>query len=267
MLATKSVAAWWSKTADEISRLGEEDGSILLLPVGSIEQHGKHLPVATDTLLVEAVATAAAEEVPDDLPILVAPPCWAGYSPHHLSFGGTFTLKAPTMQSLLSELADSALGNGFDALMFVNGHGGNIPHIGVVTSTVGERHPEAEILGVTYFQLAEPFVDEIRESEVGGMSHGGEFETSLMLHFYPELVRTGRFDAEPLDEPYDQGLDDMFQGGPLGIYRRFEAYSDSGAIGAPELASAEKGEELATGLITSLGSIITEIHERHRTDG
>lgn len=264
MFNTSSAAAWWSKPADEIVAIGDRDGSILLVPVGSIEQHGYHLPVATDTILVDAVTHAAAEAVVDELPVLVAPPVWSGYSPHHLAFGGTFTLEFETALSVLEELADAALENDFDALVFVNGHGGNIPLIGAVTSTVGRRHPAVEVLGLTYFQLAEPFVDDVRESEVGGMGHGGEFETSLMLHFRPELVREDRLDGEPLDEPYEQGLKDLFAGGPLGVYRPFEAYSESGAIGNPELASAAKGAELAAGLTASMASLLREIHERNR---
>lgn len=264
MFDTQSAAAWWSKPAHEIAEIADRDGSILLIPVGSIEQHGYHLPVATDTLLVDAVVRAAAEEVSGDLPVLVAPPVWSGYSPHHLAFGGTFTLEFDTLLSALEELADSALDNGFDALAFVNGHGGNISLISGVTTTVGREHPETEVLGLTYFQLAEPFVDDVRESELGGMGHGGEFETSLMLHFHPETVRTDRLEGELLDEPYDQGLKDLFAGGPLGVYRPFDEYSESGAIGAPELASADKGRELAGGIISSLATLLHDIHERNR---
>lgn len=268
MFDTPSAAAWWSKPADAIADIGDRDGSVLLVPVGSIEQHGYHLPVATDTILVDAVTNAAAEEVVDELPVLVAPPVWLGYSPHHLAFGGTFTLEFGTLLSVLEELADAALENGFDALLFVNGHGGNIPLIGAVTSIVGRAHPAVEVLGLTYFQLAEPFVDDVRESEVGGMGHGGELETSLMLHFHPEFVDTDRLEGELLDEPYEQGLKDMFASGPLGVYRPFEEYSESGAIGSPDRASAEKGQELAEGITASLAALIHEIHERNRnTEG
>lgn len=265
MLDRLSATSWWSKPASEISRIGDRDGSILLLPVGSIEQHGHHLPVATDTVLVESITRTAADAVAEAVPVLVAPPVWSGYSPHHLAFGGTFTLEFDTLMSVLEELADAALDNGFDALVFINGHGGNVPLIGGVTSTVGTTHPEAEILGLTYFTLAEPFVDDLRDSELGGMAHGGEFETSLMLHFCPELVRTDRLEGEMLDEPYEQGLKDLFASGPLGVYRPFEAYSESGAIGSPEQASAEKGQELAEGITTSLATLLREIHDRNQS--
>lgn len=267
MFGEPSRASWWSRTAEEIREVAQRDGSVLVLPVGSIEQHGRHLPVATDTILVDSVARLAADRVEADLPLLVAPPVWSGYSPHHLAFGGTLTLDFETLLAVLEELADSALENGFDALLLLNGHGGNMALVSGATSLIGRTHPESEVLGLTYFQLAQEFVDDIRESEPGGMAHGGEFETSLMLHLLPELVHEDRVGGEPLDEPYDLGLADLFEGGPLTVYRPFEVYSETGGIGRPELASAEKGRRLADRLAEELASLLTDIHRRNRTDG
>lgn len=265
MFDTPSAASWWSRTAAEIAALADRDGSVLVLPIGSIEQHGPHLPVATDTILVEAVARAAAQRVDDELPLLVAPPVWSGYSPHHLSFGGTLTLEFETLLHVLEEVAASALDNGFDALLLLNGHGGNAALVDGATATVGRAHPDAEVLGLTYFRLAAPLVDDVRDSDPGGMAHGGEFETSLLLHFRPELVREAAVEGEPLEEPYELAHDDMFAGGPLSVYRPFEAYSAAGAIGAPELASAEKGRELADFLAQELASLLRDVHRRNRT--
>jgi creatinine amidohydrolase len=83
-------AAWASQPYGDVVELAERDGSLLVVPVGSLEQHGYHLPVATDTLLVDAVANDAAEAT--DAPVLVSPPVWTGLSPHHLPFGGTPSL-------------------------------------------------------------------------------------------------------------------------------------------------------------------------------
>ncbi|WP_436912211.1 creatininase family protein [Halosimplex marinum] len=257
-------SAWAGRTAPEIVETADADGSVLVLPIGSIEQHGHHLPVATDTILADAVAQEGVERVADDVPILCAPPFWAGYSPHHLAFGGTLTLEFETMREAVEDVADAALSNGFDALVLVNGHGGNKPLVGAATSTVGADHPEAEVLGLTYFDLAEGFVDEVRDSETGGMSHGGEFETSLMLHLRPDLVREDAMDAPNLDEPYDRGLQDLFGGGAVSVYRGFDEYSETGAIGAPSDASAEKGERLFDRLGDELGSLLREVHANNR---
>lgn len=257
--------SWAGKTYAEIVEIAEQPGAILIVPVGSIEQHGHHLPVATDTILVDAMANLGADRVSDDLPVLVLPPVWSGFSPHHLSFGGTLTLDFQTLQTMLEELAHAALENGFDALLFLNGHGGNGPLISGTASTVGVDHPEHDVLGLTYFQLATSFINEIRESETGGMSHGGEFETSLMMYLQPELVREDKMTAPYLDEPYEHGVKDLVEGGSLAVYRPFTDYSETGAIGAPEWASSEKGERIYNKLGDELEALLIEIHEQNRS--
>lgn len=259
-----SDTAWADKTYREIQSIGEQDGSVLVVPVGSIEQHGHHLPTATDTVLVDAIAELGTLRVTDSVPILKTPPFWSGFSPHHMSFGGTITLDFEVLLKALENIADSALENGFDALLLLNGHGGNKSLISTAVSTIGEEHGDVEVLGLTYFELASAFIDEVRESDLGGMSHGGEFETSLMLHVRPELVEEDDLDAPMLDEPYDLGAKDLLESGPLGVYRGFEEYSATGAIGAPELATAEKGEKIYELLGDELEELLFEIYENTR---
>ncbi|MEF8884585.1 MAG: creatininase family protein [Haloarculaceae archaeon] len=256
--------SWAAKTAGEIGALGDADGSVAVVPVGSVEQHGDHLPVATDTILAEAVAAHGAERVADDVPILVTPPVWAGNSPHHVAFGGTISVGVHGLLDLLERVAGSVLDNGFDALLFVNGHGGNRATVGDAVSTVGAARPDAQVLGVTYFELADSFVHDVRESDAGGMAHAGEFETSLLLHLRPALVDEDAMDADPMDEPYERAAGDMFDEGPLAVYRSFEEYSASGAVGDPQLASAEKGERIFESLGDELESLLRGIHERNR---
>lgn len=257
-------AAWAGRTAPEIREIAEQDGSVLVVPVGSVEQHGNHMPVATDTILVDAVAHHGAERVVDELPILVSPSVWSGYSPHHMPFGGTITLEYDDLLDVLEDIADSALDNGFDSLLLLNGHGGNASLVSSATSTIGTQHPEVEVLGVTYFQLAAAFIDDIRETELGGMGHAGEFETSLMMHLRPELVDEDRMEGTNMDEPYPQGGKDLVAGGPLSVYRGFTEYSETGAIGDPTVSSAEKGERILELLTEEMESILTRMHERNR---
>lgn len=258
------AAEWAGKTYSEIADVGERDGSILVVPVGSVEQHGHHLPVATDTILVDAVADLGVDRLDDDVPILRTPPVWSGFSPHHMAFGGTVTLEFDVMMDVLENVAESALDNGFDALVLINGHGGNGPLISGAVSTIGQEHPDVEVLGLTYFELAAGFIDEIRESGVGGMSHGGEFETSLMMALRPDLVDEDTIDAPPLEEPYDHGTKDLLEVGPLAVYRGFEEYSHTGAIGEPELATAEKGERIYDLLGEELEELLEDVHEQNR---
>lgn len=262
MLTPKTVSSvsWVGKTRNEIRDVGATPASIVVIPVGSIEQHGNHLPVATDTLLADAVATRGAERAAGA--VLVTPPVWSGFSPHHMSLGGTLTLDLDHLLGLLEDVAESALDNGFDGVCFVNGHGGNASIVNSAVSTVGQTHPAVEVTGLAYFELAKPFIDEVRESDTGGMAHGGEFETSLMLHLCPELVQSENNDAEYLDEPYERGTKDLLAGGPVSTYRPFAEYSSSGAIGDPSLASTEKGAELFDRLADEFADVLQNMAEQ-----
>lgn len=254
--------AWATRPYGEVVDLAERDGSVLVVPVGSLEQHGHHLPVATDTLLADAVAHEAASRA--EAPLLVTPPVWTGLSPHHMPFGGTVSLQRADLETLLEGVADAALENDFDALLFLNGHGGNAALVEAVRASVGADHPGVEVSSLTYFALAEGFADEIRDSGVGGAGHGGEFETALMLHLYPDLVDQERAAGTTMDEHYDLARQDLFVGGPLAVYREFTEYSDSGAIGDPDLATGEKGAELFTRLADELAALFEEIHGHNR---
>lgn len=259
-----TAASWAGKPYREITAIGEADGSIAIVPVGSLEQHGHHMPVATDTILVDAVAQLGAERVGDEVPILVTPPVWTGNSPHHMPFGGTISIGVHGLLDILERIAAAILDNGFDALLLLNGHGGNSATIDDAASIIGDSHPVAQVLGVTYFRLAERFIHDVRESETGGMAHAGEFETSLMLHLQPDLVNEDAMDGTSMDESYEHAGSDLFEDGPVSVYRTFTEYSASGAVGDPQLATAEKGERIYERLGDEMAELLSEIHEQNR---
>ncbi|EMA38160.1 creatininase family protein [Halococcus hamelinensis] len=257
------AVSWAAMTYANVLDVAERDGSILVVPTGSLEQHGFHLPTATDSILVNAVAQEGATRTSETVPVVVTPPIWTGRSPHHLSLGGTVSLDTRGLLETLRQVAETALRNGFDALVFLNGHGGNASVVTDAVSEVGTAHPSVEVLGLTYFSLAADVVDGIRDSPTGGVSHGGEFETSLMLHVCPELVREDRITGTRRDEPYDAARQDLFVDGPLAVHREFDEYSDSGAVGDPEQASDSKGRELYDHIAANLGDLLTVIHDQN----
>lgn len=254
---------WAGKTYSEIQEIAKQNGSLLVVPVGSIEQHGHHLPTATDTILVDAIAHRGTEQVVDDVPILITPTIWSGFSPHHLPFGGTITLEFHHLIAIIEDIVESAVENGFDAVLLLNGHGGNASLIKSAVMTIGKKNNDTEILGLTYFQLAESFIDEIRESAPGGMSHGGEFETSLMLHLRPDLVREESIEGTKRERTYDQEGVDLMSGGILSVYKPFNEYSPSGAIGDPKLANAEKGKRIYERLGNELEALLRQMHQEN----
>ncbi len=255
--------AWAGKPYAEIEAIADRDGSILVQPTGSIEQHGPHLPVSTDTICADALAHHGAATVADEVPVLVAPALWAGTSPYHVSFPGRLDVPFTTLVEVYEHLAAAALETGFDVLLLLNGHGGNHNAIGGASKSIGLEHPEVEVAAVTYFGLAAEFVDDVRDSAPGGMNHAGELETSLMLHLRPDLVRTDRVDGTRLDEPYTHAADDMYDRGPLSVHRLEEEYSENGAVGEPAHASAEKGATIFEGLCDEVERLLTELHEEN----
>lgn len=263
--------SWAGKTYPEIRSVGESDGSVLVVPVGSIEQHGPHMPVATDVLLADAVARGGADAASDEgVPVLVTPPVWTGSSDHHLHWGGTISIEVVTMLSVLNQVARSALQNGFDAIFFLNGHGGNSAIVNAATKTVGTEHPDVQVIATTYYFLAEPIAEELRDSRYGGMSHAGEFETSLVLHLAPELVRESEYAVDYREEPkggYDGAFHDFFSHGPLSVYHAADAREGPGTTGDPTAATADKGAAIYEFLVEEVSSLLAEISTNTASNG
>jgi creatinine amidohydrolase len=251
-----SDVSWAGKTYSEIGEIGERDGSIAVVPMGSVEQHGHHMPVGTDTILVDAAAHLGAERVHGEVPVLVTPTEWVGSSPHHMSLGGTITGDYGTLLDLLGQITDCVIDNGFDAVLVVNGHGGNKSLVASVPRIVGPAHyPDVDIRACTYFELPdEETIARIRRSDPGGAGHAGEFETSLMLYLRPDLV-----DESSLEGTTSEG--DMFgEGSPVASYGEFGDVSETGAIGDPEVSSAEAGEQFYEEVGDRLEELLREIH-------
>jgi creatinine amidohydrolase len=230
---------WEELSVPEIETLDRER-TVLLLPLGSVEQHGRHLPVGTDTMLAAAVSVAAAQHLPRRAVVLPSP--WYGLSQHHMRFPGTITLAAATMLALVEDIAASAVAHGFQRLVLVNGHGGNSGLVDVLSSTLGSRfYGRARIAGLTYFQLAGHAIAKLRLSPPGGMGHACEFETALMQHLHPELVSNERAEITYPDPGSAYLSTDLLGDSRVNTYQDFGDLSASGTLGDPSLASPEAG--------------------------
>ena len=183
-------------------------GAIGLLPVGSFEQHGAHLPVGTDTMVAEAVCLAAAARAKAD--VLVGPPVWTGFSPHHLRFGATVSLRSETFANLLRDIVRT-MSEWLPRLVLVNGHGGNR---GPLTTLAIEEG----CLSVNYWELLDgETLRELFPVDLGSIAHAGQAETSLMLALAPGLTRAPFAEFEPIARENDAFLiPDMGASGVLG---------------------------------------------------
>ena len=181
---------WEEATWQEMGAL-DRQRTIVVLPVGSVEQHGHHMPIGTDTILAAAVAVEAAKLSGPKVVVLPSP--WYGLSAHHMHFPGSVTLAADTMIAMVSDIVASVVAHGFRRIAIVNGHGGNAGVINVLASTLGYRfYGKARVVSLSYFALPREEIAAIRESRHGGTGHACEFETSMMLRVRPDLVHQER---------------------------------------------------------------------------
>ncbi|MEI7772206.1 MAG: creatininase family protein, partial [Chloroflexales bacterium] len=166
--------------------------ALVVLPVGATEQHGPHLPVGTDRMIVEHVARAAAAQVAGAIPVVVAPTLPFGSSHHHVPFGGTLSLGTETYYRALVDLAESLIASGFRRIFILNGHGGNSELIQLVARDLALKHP-ATLAAAPYWTIAwDALVAERAHVAAGLPGHAGTFETSLVLALRPDLVREPR---------------------------------------------------------------------------
>jgi creatinine amidohydrolase len=224
-------------TEDVRARGAGVSPQVAVLPVGSFEQHGPYLPLATDTL----VACAVAREIAAAYPVHLLPPVTVACSHEHAAWPGTVSISAVTLHAVVRDIADSLRRSGVDALVVVNGHGGNY----VLGNVVQEASARGERMAL--FPAAEDW--ETARERAGVLTslltdmHAGEIETSILLHAHPEFVRPGY-------ESADFTADDRRHLLTTGM----SAYTESGVIGRPSLGSAEKGKELLASLTEAFGA-------------
>ncbi|EDY61154.1 MULTISPECIES: creatininase family protein [Streptomyces] len=224
-------------TEDVRTRGAGVSTQVAVLPVGSFEQHGPYLPLATDTL----VACAVAREIAAAYPVHLLPPVTMSCSHEHAAWPGTVSISAVTLHSVVQDIAASLRRSGVEALVVVNGHGGNY----VLGNVVQEASARGERMAL--FPAAEDW--ETARTEAGVVTslltdmHAGEIETSILLHTHPESLRPGY-------ETSDFVADDRRHLLTLGM----SGYTDSGVIGRPSLGSAEKGKALLESLAASFGT-------------
>lgn len=229
--------AWNRMSAERLRALATAD-AIVLLPVGSTEQHGPHLPTGVDDFLCSEVCRRVAAQLAPDCPVVVAPTLWCGLADHHVAFGGTFSLSLATYYAVLKDLCRSILNAGFRRIVIVNGHGGNIQ---ALATFIGEltRELNAPIATVTYFMEGCETMRSVLEDQDGVM-HACEAETSMMMALHPALVDGGR-----LGEAHGPKFDIMGSLVPeLKMFRSFAELTPSGVAGDARKASAEKGRQL-----------------------
>lgn len=242
-----------------------ERGKVVLIPIGHTEQHGYHLPLSTDTLIIDAIARGTAAVCPDITTLLPVMPY--GVSTHRQSFAGTLTAGGRAFEDFWVDVIDVLVARGFDRFYLINGHGGNSSFIINAIKYAGERHRRI-FCATAWLYLSGPegvaSLEKYRQSKTGGMGHACELETSFILHLNPSLVHMERAVDEMNFVSTTSYYMDWVEGGALIANPPWDDDTKTGAYGAGSLATAEKGKIWLEAAISEKVSHVQEIHEQHR---
>jgi len=230
----------------------------VVVPLGSCEQHGRHLPLWVDSMQVQAVVDRVEPRLGDRAVFL--PTLWLGSSHHHLDYPGTISVRPSLYAEVVADVTRSILRAGFTRVFFLNGHGGNeLPgHAGLTELIATDDVADAASLAfASWWKVATEALDPARHGlEQPAIAHACEIETSLMLAIHPNLVDT--HEIEPSDPRFAAHAWHCERGGRVSVFHRFHRLTTHGHMGKPEAATAAKGESM---LAAVSDAVVEFIHD------
>ncbi len=247
----------------EIQELADKNG-LVIIPIGACEEHGRHLPVNTDTKMAYEAALEAANIISEKIPVAVLPAVWFGYTVAMLkNWAGTITIKPKVLIDLLYNICQSLIDMGINKILIVNGHGNNPGVLDVVVRSIGDEFKVFPGV-VNIFNLWDrDFVNENRRSKEGGISHAGELETSVILYLSEDLVDMSVADSTDMmasdlkNCPTDFGSSRKKK---LYLSTWYLENSTHGAAGDPTDATRDFGEKIHRMTVDSLVEVIEEFY-------
>ncbi|MBX3435959.1 MAG: creatininase family protein [Planctomycetaceae bacterium] len=226
----------------------------VVVPIAALEQHGPHMPVFTDSLLLGEVVRRTEEQLRDR--VLFTPLMWLGNSEHHIDFAGTLTASPRTYITMLKEIAGNLLTHGFRRILLLNGHGGNIVPSQQALFELRQEHrdrDDLQLFSATYWEAGPPPSDStLVQSRMG---HACEWETSMILHLHPHLVGEIK-QLEPITQEMPFA--------PAHLAWITQDRSTPGYIGDPAAATAAKGERLLDHFTANVVALLEKVFDRAR---
>lgn len=239
---------------------------VVVVPVGSIEQHGPHLPLDVDCVLPRGVALHAAPLVADR--VLVMPTIVHGYTAHVMDFPGTINIHWQNFINMIVDVGKSLAYHGFKKIIFLNGHGSNMPNLDLASRRVN-LETDAETVFCAWWSLLtvdKTFLPKWRESYFpGGCAHACELETSAYLHLDEDNVRKEHMRDVRIainEDKSDFQWLDLFAAGPATVIPWTSSYTSDGTCGAANLATAAKGKVAVEEAAKQLARLIVEFGNR-----
>ncbi len=233
------------------------DTTLLVLPTAAIEQHGQHLPLATDTLINNLLLGKALERLPAEMPVYALPPVCYGKSNEHIGFPGTLSVSAQTFLAVVRDLGASLAAAGFKKLVLYNTHGGNTSLVDVLAR---DLRAEFGLRTFSLFGSGGAAFEGLSAQERTYGFHAGEVETAFLLHATPELVHRGEYTSN-----YIAGVDHPELLKPEGSAANFawltKDIAPSGVMGDPSPATAENGERWANEAAARIAEILVAMYK------
>jgi len=228
-----------------------EQRPVVIVPVGSVEQHGPHCPQDVDISVPYHLAIETAATI-EEFPVIVAPPVTYGFTHYNMGEVGTITLALETFIAVLCDVSRSIWANGFHRIILLNGHGGNEQPAWSAAVKLAEE--DVWPLALTYWHMADDELAAWSEADAGSIGHGGEWETSLQLHLRPELVDMARAVRDEWRLKFSPEI------GRFAHFPERRREMAHGVMGDPLAASAAKGEKLFAVLSERLTALCREYH-------
>jgi creatinine amidohydrolase len=237
------------------------ENRVVVLPVGTVEQHGPHLPLVTDVLTATEMSRMAVERTPHEAVLL--PSVYYSFNEHHLDFPGTIAVEGPTIVNYVTDIGKSLAHHGFRKILLVNGHGSNVPFLDIAARNITNK-TDAICAMVSWWSLIpKALLAELRESEFpGGMAHGCELETSVLLYLRGDLVQFEKAKRDINFQATEFFYWDLAAPSPVHFQEWFSRYSKTGTVGDPTKATREKGEKFVTAVVDRMVALLSEFRAR-----
>ncbi len=246
---------WDQLTSPQVAQI--DKNTPVLLPISATEQHGAHLPLATDRMIGEHFCKCVHDAMTDN--VLILPMMSIGCSEHHSDFAGSLSIQHVNFLNILIDIADSVTKYGFKNIILLNSHGGNQAIGQTFVEVFGYRNQNMQIAMLTWWRIALGQLIPHNQSGKGGCGHAGEFETSLMLHIAPHLVNMNLANTKSNVATYPWAEGDLLYGAKGSLYRTMQEMTPTGVYGSPLYGTKEKGKEISRIVTQHLVAIVRDM--------
>ncbi len=231
---------------------------VIILTVSATEDHGHHLPLDTDTVLGTSVAEGVAEKIPED--VFIMPPIPYGFNEHHKDFPGVIWIEPETLIAFITDVTKSLAHHGFRRILLLNSHGSNHPVLDIAArKTVIDTG--IICVSASYWNLMTDHINTLRKSQIGGIAHAGEFETSMYMHLNPEYVYLEKATKQILHDPESRYFSlDLAAGNSRAMLMRWwSELTPDGTMGDPTVADAKIGKKFIGAAVEEMIGLVREI--------